>query len=123
MIEKILTIAAGGYVLHKSINFALLRFAFKGEYQRVPLAKQLLNLKGSLSDSKVVKVRKMTSEDGERQFYYLALEQNRDNLQGKSFYMQHKKHSTHINTLCGSLILGTLIGNTLDRELLVEELL
>ena len=37
--------------------------------------------------------------------------------------MFHRRHRTHINTLCGSLILRTLIDDSLDRDLLVSELL
>jgi len=37
MIDKVLTFTAGCYAIHKSINMALLRYAFRGERKREPL--------------------------------------------------------------------------------------
>jgi hypothetical protein len=37
MIDKVLTFAAGCYAIHKSINMALLKLAFRGETKREPL--------------------------------------------------------------------------------------
>jgi hypothetical protein len=65
----------------------------------------------------------MPSEDGKRHFYGLNLAKAEVEIEGKNFYMMHRRHRTHVNTLCGTLILGTLVANDLDRDLLVSELI
>jgi hypothetical protein len=58
MIDKVLTFAAGCYAIHKSVNMALLRFAFRGERRREPLIEQLSKKKPNITAQTIIEVRK-----------------------------------------------------------------
>lgn len=50
---------------------ALLKYAFKGELQRIPLTKQYTLKRLNSKPNQIIVIRKQTSDDGQRDFYKL----------------------------------------------------